>query len=604
VQDSPCLQPFLITTLDLFWRISLIILSSHAGIATTNTVATMDKISRFNLAHKYYKRSLLIAINLVAGLSIFFFGYDQGVMGGVNTNRDYATLMGFGEWEEHKQEVKVTHSLLQGGIIAVYYLPGTLVGAFLGGWFGDKYGRIMCMGVASIWTMFGAALQASAQNNEWMFVARVFNGIGTGMLNAITPVWATETASHTSRGAFVAIEFTLNIFGVVVAYWLEYGLTFYGDGTSSFIWRFPIAFQIVPLIFLVAIIWFMPESPRWLVKVGRVDEARYILGRLRGEGGDDIGKAEAEFQDICNVVALERETSDQQTYYAMFFGIKSGKLHTGRRVQLVIWLQILQEWIGIAGITIYGPEIFKIAGIGSSDRLWVSGLNNITYMLSTLICVFTIDRIGRRWTLYWGAVGQGICCFLAGGLSRGALDHPDNPGYGYGATFSVYLYTFIFGATWLTVPWLYPAEIFPLQVRAKGNAWGVIGWSIGNGWCVLLLPTIFANIGEKTLYLFGIVNAVCIVIVWALYPETARRTLEEINLVFASDSIWNWEAEKNFAILKAENPELVQAAQRGVSVIDPETGLPRHSSVGGPRRFSLAPKGASAHIDDDKKSDS
>ena len=212
-----------------------------------------------------------------------------------------------------------------------------------------------------------------------MFCARVFNGVGTGILNAITPVWATETAAHTSRGAFVSIEFTLNILGVVVAYWIEYGTSFYGDGTSDFIWRFPIAFQIVPLIFLFCIIWFMPESPRWLTKVGRDDEARFILRRLRGE---DDGQAEAEYQDIKNVVQLERDNSQSSSYFAMFFGIKQGKLHTARRVQLVIWLQIIQEWIGIAGITIYGPTIFSLAGISPKDRQWVAGLNDITYMVS------------------------------------------------------------------------------------------------------------------------------------------------------------------------------------------------------------------------------
>jgi hypothetical protein len=167
-------------------------------------------------------------------------------------------------------------------------------------------------------------------------------------------------------------------------------------------------------------------------------------------------------------------------------------------------------------------------------------------------------------------------------------------GYGGGATMFVFLYTCIFGATWLTVPWIYPAEIFPLQVRARGNAWGVVGWSIGNGWCVLLLPTIFKKLDEKTLYIFGGVNVLSIVVVWALYPETNQRTLEEMNLVFASDSIWNWEAEKNYQILKEENPELVQAAQRGMSVVDPETGMPRRrsSAVAVPgRKFSLSAGG-------------
>lgn len=103
----------------------------------------------------------------------------------------------------------------------MYYLPGTLLGAFLGGYIGDRFGRINTIAVAAAWAIVGACLQCSAQDYTWMICARIFNGIGTGILNAITPVWATETAEHTSRGQFVAIEFTLNIFGVVVAYWIE-----------------------------------------------------------------------------------------------------------------------------------------------------------------------------------------------------------------------------------------------------------------------------------------------------------------------------------------------------------------------------------------------
>ena len=108
-------------------------------------------------------------------------------------------------------------------------------------------------------------------------------------------------------------------------------------------------------------------------------------------------------------------------------------------------------------------------------------------MFATLICVYTLDRIGRRWTLWWGAVGQAIAMFLVGGFCRLGLDASASgnsssaSNWGAAAAAMVFLYTFIFGASWLTVPWLYPAEIFPLQVRAKGNAWGVVGWSVGNG---------------------------------------------------------------------------------------------------------------------------
>lgn len=220
------------------------------------------------------------------------------------------------------------------------------------------------------------------------------------------------------------------------------------------------------------------------------------------------------------------------------------------------------------------------AGFDSQKSDWISGLNNIFYMFATLICVFTLDRIGRRWTLYWGAAGQGVAMFLAGAFSRlgedarSAGDAAKATSYGAAAASFVFIFTSVFGATWLTVPWLYPAEIFPLQVRAKGNAWGVVGWSIGNGWLTLLCPVMFDAIGEKTLYIFGICNVVAIPIVWALYPESNQRTLEEMDLLFAAPTPWVWDAEKTFAKLKEERPELIETARQGRPVLDPEAGLP------------------------------
>lgn len=130
-----------------------------------------------------------------------------------------------------------------------------------------------------------------------------------------------------------------------------------------------------------------------------------------------------------------------------------------------------------------------------ADLLAVASLEQF----ATLICVFTLDRIGRRWTLYWGSVMQGISMFLCGGFTRLGLN-ADAAGdvaaagrYGIAAASMIFIFTFTFGATWLTVPWLYPAEIFPLAVRAKGNAWGVVGWSIGNGWLVSAVAPDFST---------------------------------------------------------------------------------------------------------------
>lgn len=135
----------------------------------TQTITMADLIPSWNLVHKLEKRSLLVGINCVAALSILFFGYDQGMMAGVNNSKDYIDLMGFGhtKLEDGMLTPVVTNSLLQGGIVSVYYL-GTLCGALLGGWVGDRIGRIKTIAMGCGWAVLGAALQCSAMNHNWM----------------------------------------------------------------------------------------------------------------------------------------------------------------------------------------------------------------------------------------------------------------------------------------------------------------------------------------------------------------------------------------------------------------------------------------------------
>lgn len=125
----------------------------------------LQRLPGANVANRLEKRALLAAINSIAALSIFFFGYDQGMMGGVNTSRDYATLMGFAR--EEGGTLVVTDALRKGGIVSVYYL-GTLLGCLLGGWVGDAVGRIRTIALGATWAVVGASLQCSAQNHVWM----------------------------------------------------------------------------------------------------------------------------------------------------------------------------------------------------------------------------------------------------------------------------------------------------------------------------------------------------------------------------------------------------------------------------------------------------
>ncbi|KAI9263052.1 general substrate transporter [Sporodiniella umbellata] len=483
-----------------------------------------------NVYQHFTGEQLVLMINLAAGLSIFFFGYDQGVMGGVNVSPDYIRVMGL-----------ESNEALLGGVVAVYY-AGTLIGALMGGWIGDRIGRIKTVVLGAMIGIFGACLQTSAQNIAWMICSRIITGVGTGHLNAIVPVWSAETSHHTSRGKMIAMEFTLNIFGVVVAYWLAYGLSF---TEGAFRWRFPIAFQLVPLIVLAVTINFFPESPRWLLKKGRTEEGLKILAALRGNGDENHPDVQQEYTEILTSIR-EEENEGEPGYLSMLF--KKDKLNISRRVHLSIWLQIVQELTGIGVITVYAPTVFQSAGFSSQTSQLLSGINDITYMLSTLVAVFTLDKWGRRFTLFYGAVCQGISLVLVAVLTKPSIMAQNPYAYGVGATFFTFAYTAFFGMTWLTVPWLYPVEIYPTKVRAKGGAWSVVGWSVGNALVMEITPPMLANIGWVTFLIFGAFNFLAIPFVYCLYPETSNKTLEELDVVFSTQSCLVWKAEKELAL--------------------------------------------------------
>ncbi|KAI7858574.1 general substrate transporter [Circinella umbellata] len=505
-------------------------------------MSNKNKRQIFNFYHHFHGSDLVLLINLAAGLSIFFFGYDQGVMSGVNISPDYINVMGL-----HGRDA------LLGGVVAVYY-AGTLIGALMGGWIGDKIGRIKTVVVGSLIAIIGAILQTSAQNVGWMMASRIITGIGTGHLNAIVPVWSAETSHHTSRGMFIAMEFTLNIFGVVVAYWLDYGMSYTEGGIR---WRFPIAFQLVPLAVLAIGINFFPESPRWLAKVGRHEQAIEILSSLRGSdsnNGTDNPEVQREYNQIIEAIQIE-SAEGEPTYFSMLFHYD--KLNIPRRVHLSIWLQILQELTGIGVITVYAPTVFLNAGFSERTSQLLSGVNNIFYMLCTIVPVFTIDRWGRRFTLFYGAVLQGICMVLVGVLTKPDIMNHNSLAYGIGATVFTFGYTGFFGMTWLAVPWIYPVEIYPTRVRARGGAWSVVGWSIGNAIIMEITPPMITSLGWATFLVFAAFNFLTIPIVWALYPETASKTLEELDVVFSTKSMFVFRAEKELEKLKEQNGGVV-----------------------------------------------
>ena len=202
--------------------------------------------------------------------------------------------------------------------------------------------------------------------------------------------------------------------------------------------------------------------------------------------------------------------------------------------------------------TVYTPTIFKQAGYDTNKANWLSGLNNTIGIFGTLINAYIIDRLGRRKTLFIGAVGQCICMFLSGGFAALAAQNPDKSAqYGAASASFIFGFTFCFSSTWLMGQFTIPAEIFPTEVRTKGNGFGVFGWSVGCGIAVLAAPIWFQRLGEKTFYIFGALNIAYVPLLYVFLPETGGKTLEQMDMLFASKSPFVWDEVKEYNRLMA-----------------------------------------------------
>lgn len=299
-------------------------------------------------------------------------------------------------------------------------------------------------------------------------------------------------------------------------------------------WRTPLALQIIFIIIIGVGINFFPESPRWLMKVGREEESRNVLHATRA------GDVEFELRSIKKVVKYEIDTSSANHYWAMIFPKDKYARQLRWRVVLAVWLQIMQELVGIGVITVYAVDLFQTAGFGENLSKLLAGFNNISYMFSVIFAVYTLDRFGRRSVMTWGTVAMALILLVAGILDKYASEEgPHRRQYAAGVAAFTFFYTAAFGATWLVPPWLYPTEIFPLNVRAKGGAWSVVGWSIGNGIITMITPFLFQAIGYGTILLLFGLNIFCLPFVVLFYPETSGRSLEQMDTFFENGDSWN-----------------------------------------------------------------
>ncbi|OQV09483.1 hypothetical protein CLAIMM_13601 [Cladophialophora immunda] len=457
-------------------------------------------------------RLLAVQIAIAGSIGFLLFGYDQGVLGGLNAA------------EEFLDQFNHPSSSLLGTINAIYEI-GCCAGAIAVFICGESLGRKKCLYIGAVTMFIGAALQASSFGVPQMIVGRVICGIGNGFNTATTPLWLCELLPAKRRGRDVSIAGNLIAFGIIIAYYFNIGLS-YTSGPVQ--WRLPIAFQGVFII--LQLIWtkFLPESPRWLIKHGRHEEAVDILAQLHGKNTPcDFPAVLEQKRLIDEALAIENE-GGPWTITEIF---QNGPLKIRRRYILVIGIQAMQQLSGINVLVYYAPHTLTTdMGFSYKEALYVAAGIAVTYWVFSFSQVFFLDQMGRRRPLIVGAVLQAVCFLCAGLLQRNVT-----PAKAKASLFFFFAYEAIFAVGWLAIPWLYPAEFMPLRHRTHSAAIATAADWIFNYMIVQITPISISNIRWKTYMIFFVINLAMAVVVWLFYPETSGRTLEEIDYMYFGD---------------------------------------------------------------------
>jgi sugar porter (SP) family MFS transporter len=429
----------------------------------------------------------LLKSTVVAALGGLLFGFDTAVIAG--TTRALSEAYG------------LTPSSL--GLTVASALLGTVIGAMLAGIPGDRYGRRSSLRGMAFLYLVSALGCALAWGWHSLVTARFVAGLAIGGSSVLGPMYIAEIAPAKWRGRLVGF-FQFNVvFGILLAYFSNYMVGTMGFGAAE--WRWKLGIAAAPAALFLAMLYTIPRSPRWLVKKGRINEARDVL-RLTGEPD-----YEKELDDIVLSIGSEKGQGGERLFsykyrWPIFFAVSIG---------------LLNQLSGINAILYYLNDIFERAGFskvsGALQAVAVGGTN----LLFTIIAMSVIDRIGRKTLLLVGSVGTALC--LAGVAAiMFTQRHEELLVWlliGYIASFA-----FSQGA----VIWVFLAEVFPNRVRANGQSLGSFSHWFMNALISWTFPMMAAASGGAPFVFFSAMMVVQFFVVLMLYPETKGITLEEM----------------------------------------------------------------------------
>ncbi len=431
----------------------------------------------------------LLGSALVAALGGLLFGFDTAVISGTT------------EWL--KSEFKLTDFML--GFTVASALIGTIIGSIAVGKPADSVGRRGILFVLAIFYFVSAIGCAFAWGWGAFMVFRFLGGLAVGGASVVSPMYIAEISPAAYRGRLVAFTQFNIVLGILLAYLSNYVIGILHLGATECRWMFGI--MAVPSIVFFGLLFFTPQSPRWLLAKGRVVEAKRVLIRC-GTGGDSL---EAEIREIQASLDVQHHTMNEPFFCAKY----------SKPIMLAIAIAAFNQLSGINALIYYTAHIFRMAGYGSTDALLQSVIIGFTNLAFTMAAMTVIDHFGRKNLMLVGSLGYIVS------LSAAAYSFYTGTG---GKVLLVSLVVFIashaFGQG--AVIWVFISEIFPNRVRARGQALGSFTHWIMAAAISWTFPVVAAASGWKIFAFY----AVCMVgqLVWVLVvmPETKGISLEKI----------------------------------------------------------------------------
>ncbi|KAI4137499.1 MAG: hypothetical protein L6R39_007250 [Caloplaca ligustica] len=473
----------------------------------------------------------IYAIAAVAIIGGGLFGFDISSMSAIISIPQYKCYFQSGPIPDDHSTCTGPTSSVQGGITAA--MPGgSWLGALSSGYISDIFGRKKAIMIGAVIWWIGSTIICASQNVGMLVAGRVINGFCVGICSAQVPVYISELAPPSKRGRLVGGQQWAITWGIMIMYFISYGSSFI-DGTAAF--RVPWGLQMIPAIGLFCAMFFLPESPRWLARQDRWEEAHAVLTLVHSKGDPNSAFVRRELEEIREMVEFEKRNSDV-TYLELL------KPHMINRTHIGVFTQIWSQLTGMNVMMYYITYVFLMAGVKGNANLVASSIQYVINVVMTVPALLYIDRWGRRPTLLVGATLMMTWLFANAGIlaSYGKWAGPEGVNHTPEASWEVsgpaskaviacsYLFVASYAPTWGPVSWIYPPELYPLRVRGKAVALATsANWAF-NFALGYFVPPSFVNIKWQTYLVFGVFCLAMLVHTFFMFPETAGKTLEEV----------------------------------------------------------------------------